>query len=317
MPAARARLQAKPPPATSRTGPKVATVSSTGMPAMCAKTTICQAPEGASWGAATHSVSRALCHAASGWGLRVFMLVETPPARPTHRWAMNSSAPPGPRLLEPRQGGPTVSLPDVVDPRGVAGRPQGAAGQGEGADPGARRAQRRAAHAADGRDRQAVRVRGPRRRGDAARPLRGPPTADRRPLHVRPRAGRTGARAARRAPTRCRPACSPPARPRDVAGLRRPGAAGQDRALQGQAGLDVPVVLVVRQRLQLRLPRHARRVGGARGVQLPHARGAPRARARRTTSRAISRSSCRARATSCATATASSTPTRRSGAAAR
>ena len=31
----------------------------------------------------------------------------------------------------------------------------------------------------------------------------------------------------------------------------------EDRALQGQEGLDVPVVLVVRQRLQLRLPRHA------------------------------------------------------------
>ena len=89
-------------------------------------------------------------------------------------------------------------------------------------------------------------------------------------------------------------------------------AAGQDRALQGQAGLDLPVVLVVRQRLQLRLPRHARRVGGARRVQLPHARGARARRARRTTSRATSRSSCPARATSCATATASSTRTRRS-----
>ncbi len=53
------------------------------------------------------------------------------------------------------------------------------------------------------------------------------------------------------------------------------------------------------------------------GVQLPHARGAPRGRARRTTSRAISRSSCPARATSCATAIASFTPTRPSGAAAR
>ncbi len=33
--------------------------------------------------------------------------------------------------------------------------------------------------------------------------------------------------------------------------------------LQGRAGLDVPLVLVVRERLQLRLPRHARRVGRA------------------------------------------------------
>ena len=63
----------------------------------------------------------------------------------------------------------------------------------------------------------------------------------------------------------------------DVAGLVVARAAGQARALQGQAGLDLPVVLVLRQRLQLRLPRHARRVGGTARVQLPHARGAPRA----------------------------------------
>ena len=40
--------------------------------------------------------------------------------------------------------------------------------------------------------------------------------------------------------------------------------------VQGAQGLDVPVVLVVRQRLQLRLPRHARRVGRSDRVQLPH-----------------------------------------------
>ena len=59
-------------------------------------------------------------------------------------------------------------------------------------------------------------------------------------------------------------------------GLRRhlACAARQDRAVQGEAGLVVPVVLVVRQRLQLRLPRDARRVGRTPRVQLPVSRGA-------------------------------------------
>ena len=55
---------------------------------------------------------------------------------------------------------------------------------------------------------------------------------------------------------------------------RLPRAAGQDRALQGKRGWTLPLVLVVRQRLQLRLPRHARRVGGAGRVQLPRRRRA-------------------------------------------
>jgi hypothetical protein len=83
------------------------------------------------------------------------------------------------------------------------------------------------------------------------------------------RAGRTAARAARRAPTRSRRACSTTctrARPRSPTS---PRAAGEDRALQGEEGLDLPLVLVARQRLQLRLPRHARRVGRAPRVQLP------------------------------------------------
>ena len=49
-------------------------------------------------------------------------------------------------------------------------------------------------------------------------------------------------------------------------------------AYKAKQGLDLPLVLVVRQRLQLRLPRHARRVGRARRVQLPdqgRARAAP------------------------------------------
>jgi len=45
--------------------------------------------------------------------------------------------------------------------------------------------------------------------------------------------------------------------------------AREDRALQGTQGLDLPLVLLLRQRLQLRLPRHARRRGDSRRVQLP------------------------------------------------
>ena len=109
---------------------------------------------------------------------------------------------------------------------------------------------------------------------DAARPLRGPPPADPHPLHVRPRLGgrlpelHAGA-------DEIAPGLLAHLHARETSlALRRPRAAGQDRALQGQAGLDLPALLVLRQRLQLRLPCHARRVGGTRGVQLPHARGA-------------------------------------------
>ncbi len=89
---------------------------------------------------------------------------------------------------------------------------------------------------------------------------------------------------------------------RHHAGVRVTGAHRQDRALQGQAGLDVSLVLVVRERLQLRLPRHARRIGRSDRVQLPHEGGARRTG--RGLSRAASRSRCPDAATSCATATA-------------
>ena len=55
-----------------------------------------------------------------------------------------------------------------------------------------------------------------------------------------------------------------PARPRHDPGLRVPRPLREDRRLQGAARLDVPVVLVARLGLQLRLPRHARRVRDAR-----------------------------------------------------
>ena len=56
-------------------------------------------------------------------------------------------------------------------------------------DQAARRAQHRAARAADGRDREGLRVRRPGRAGPPHRPVRGPPAADHLPLHVRPGVG--------------------------------------------------------------------------------------------------------------------------------
>ena len=94
--------------------------------------------------------------------------------------------------------------------------------------------------------------------------------------------------------------------------LRVPRPAGQARALQGRAGLDVPLVLLARQRLQLRL-----------GVTLDHSVTPPDYNYRPPSTTPgdycsrPSRRAARARAPSCATATASSTRTRRSRAARR
>src|SRR5215203_5581570 len=52
--------------------------------------------------------------------------------------------------------------------------------------------------------------------------------------------------------------------------LRLTCAAGQDRVLQGEQGLDLPLVLLLRQRLQLRLPRNVGRIRCTRRVQLPN-----------------------------------------------
>ena len=95
----------------------------------------------------------------------------------------------------------------------------------------------------------------------------------------------------------------PPARPRHHVRGRLARADRQDRALQGEAGLDVPVVLVLRQRLQLRLPRHARRVGRAGRVQLPRRRPSSRRRGDRAGSGRAAVRATRATAASCATAT--------------
>ena len=73
----------------------------------------------------------------------------------------------------------------------------------------------------------------------------------------------------RRAVARLRRA---PQHPRHLLRPGVPGTAGQARAVEGPQGLDDPVVLHERRRLQLRLRGHHRRVTGLRRVQLPHPR---------------------------------------------
>ena len=131
---------------------------------------------------------------------------------------------------------------------------------------------------------------------------------DRLPLHVRPDLGGRLLQLLgghRRAVTRLLRA---PAHPRHELRHGVAGTAGQARALEAQEGLGRALVLVVRQRLQLRLRRHDRRVGGVGRVQLPHAgrvRGPRRGRLRPS-----SRSRCRAAAASCRSTAGCSTPTR-------
>ena len=193
----------------------------------------------------------------------------------------------------------------------MARGPHRAARRGEGDDPRARRAERQAARAADGRGREGLRLPGPGRRRRPRRPVRGPPPADRPPLHVRPGAGTTAARAAPPAPTRSRRACSSTCTPatRRFACVSRAPLEKLER-YKAQQGLDVPVVLVVRQRLQLRLPRHDRRVGRRRSSSTSARWPSSRHAASGLRSRPSSRSSSRAAAASCATATTCSTRTR-------
>ncbi len=176
----------------------------------------------------------------------------------------------------------------------------------------ARRAEHEAPHDADGPSRQGLPVRRARRNGDAARPVRRTPSADRPALHVRPELGRRLPELHRRHPTRLSRRTAPAfARPRHDAGGRVAGAAREDReATSAQRGWDVPVVLVVRQRLQLRLPRHPRRVGRAGRVQLPRPRRTEGAR--HSDGRWKDRPSSRATARSSTSTARCSTPTRSS-----
>ena len=103
---------------------------------------------------------------------------------------------------------------------------------------------------------------------EPARPVRGPAAAGDAPLHVRPRLGlRLLELLLRGRPDRPAP---PAARPQHHAGGRLAGAVPDAGGLSGADGLGVPVVLVVRHRLQLRLPRHPRRPGRAGAAALPH-----------------------------------------------
>ena len=148
-----------------------------------------------------------------------------------------------------------------------------------------------------------------RRRSRLARPVRGPAAADHLPLHVRPGVGGRlpelhGGH--RRAVARLPRA---PAHPRHHLRHGVAGAAGEARAVEGEAGLGHPLVLVVRHRLQLRLRRHDRRVGRARASTTSAPRPSSR-RWARTSSTSTSRSRCPAGAASCRSTGACSTPTR-------
>ena len=167
-----------------------------------------------------------------------------------------------------------------------------------------------AARAADGRGHEGLPVRRSGRHGRSARPVRRAQPAHRLSLHVQPGVGRRVPELHRR---RRRDVARPdraPARARHDARVRVARADREDREVQGQAGLDVPLVLVVRLGLQLRLRRHARRVGAAGRVQLPDEGRVRGDAANPCTPRATVRSSTRAAASSCASATRSSTRTR-------
>ena len=83
------------------------------------------------------------------------------------------------------------------------------------------------------------------------------------------------------------------ARAEHHAGRRVPGAAGEARRVPRADGLDVPLVLVIRHRLQLRLPRHPRRSGRAGAAALPH-RGRTRRGRNPVDGRAVGRRACAA-----------------------
>src|SRR5438876_5835621 len=123
----------------------------------------------------------------------------------------------------------------------MAGSAGGAPCRGKGSHPGTRRARRQAPQAANGRDRQGLRLRRPRRQGEPARPLRGTQAAARLPLYVRAEPGR-GLRRLLDVRRPDRPP-RPPARARHVLRARLPGADRQARGLQDANGLDDPVVL--------------------------------------------------------------------------
>ena len=151
-------------------------------------------------------------------------------------------------------------------PRGVAGCPQGAAGQGEGADPRPRRAQRRAAPAADGRDRQGLPLRGPGRARSACSTCSRAAASSSSATSCSTPSGTTAARAARPAPTRSSAGLLAHLHARDttIAYVSRAPLEKHRATTRRAKGWTFPWYSSLRQRLQLRLRRHARRAGGRR-----------------------------------------------------
>src|SRR5262249_52377845 len=130
----------------------------------------------------------------------------------------------------------------------------------EGADSPARRGRPPAPRTSVGPDRPGVPLRRSERRRDARRPLRRPQPAPRLPLHVRSGVERGLPELfVRERPLR-RPARPPRASRRELH-RRLARAVVEDRAVQEADGLALPVGLLVRGRLQLRLPR----LGDGRG----------------------------------------------------
>jgi hypothetical protein len=162
--------------------------------------------------------------------------------------------------------------------RRVARRAPRAARRREGAHSPPRRAEREAPLAPDGRDHEGLRLHRPRRARVPPRPVRGPRPAHRRPLHVRPRMGRRLPELLRRSRRGRRRPAAPPPHARHDARVRVTRADREDRALQADEGLDLLVVLVLRNGLQRRLRRHDRSGRPVRHVQLPPRTGS---RARR------------------------------------
>ena len=203
-----------------------------------------------------------------------------------------------------------MSLPRIATREEWLAGPQGAADRGEGADPPARRAQHRAPQPADGRDRRRTTCSTARTATVAPdRPVRGPAAADHLPLHVRPGVGRRLPELHRRHRRDLAGLPRAPAHPRHQLRDGVAGAAREARAVEGEAGLGHPVVLVVRDRLQLRLRRHDRRV--ARLDEYNYRTKAEfEAMGDGLLRRPSSRSRCPAAAASCRSTAACSTPTR-------
>ena len=166
-----------------------------------------------------------------------------------------------------------MSLPDVVTREEWLAARNALLAEEKKLTRAARRAQRRAPPHADGQGREGLRLHRPRRRGEPARPVRGPAAADPRPLHVRPGVGGRLPELLGRRGRDVRGPARAPGRPRHHARLRLARADREDRGLQGAQGLDLPLVLVLRHRLQLRLRRHDGPVGQAARLQLPPLRG--------------------------------------------